>query len=244
MSKNWQLQISQRTIEDGVFRFCLGASLAAHLVTAVLLVTTHRKYQKPLPKELEIVYQVPTSAGGVEHKVETLVKTFKKTSQTMRPEILTRENSAPASLIQEEMARQSTGLSLPEKAPGKHLAFSTKSSISIPVLQAEKISNAKYMSYNERIRQKIKNRAYFYIDHPDFESGEVYLTFVLLASGELKEVQIIDAQSRGNEYLRGAGLRSIKESVPFPPFPGDLKYPELTFNVLISFTIEDVPDSP
>jgi len=34
-------------------------------------------------------------------------------------------------------------------------------------------------------------------------------------------------------------LRSIKDANPFPPFPKDLNYPELTFNVVISFEVNE-----
>ena len=38
--------------------------------------------------------------------------------------------------------------------------------------------------------------------------------------------------------MKNVGLRSIQESSPFSPFPKDLSYPELTFNVVISFEVK------
>jgi len=104
-------------------------------------------------------------------------------------------------------------------------------------LKSEKITNPKYINYHEVIRSKIKNRAYFYVNDPQFESGEVYLTFVLNSDGHLSRIKIIDEKTRANSYLRSVGLRSIKESSPFPTFPSDLAYPELSFNVIISFEV-------
>lgn len=106
-------------------------------------------------------------------------------------------------------------------------------------LKAEKITNPKYLTYNDDMREtisrNIKQRAYAYVNHPDFEAGEVYLTFVLENGGMLKQVKVIEDKTFANDYLRDVALRSIKESNPFPPFPKGFDYPEFTFNLLISF---------
>ena len=112
-----------------------------------------------------------------------------------------------------------------------------KRSISVPVVATQKITNPNYIGYNDRIRDKIRNRAYFYIDDPQFQQGEVYLTFIVTSDGNLKDLQIIGERTHANDYLRAVGLRSVKESSPFPPFPASLKYPELSFNVVISFQV-------
>jgi hypothetical protein len=73
------------------------------------------------------------------------------------------------------------------------------------------------------------------VNHPDFQAGEVYVTFVLESSGILKKVKIIEEKTAANSYLRNVALRSIMESNPFPPFPKGFDYPEFTFNLLITF---------
>lgn len=117
--------------------------------------------------------------------------------------------------------------------------FGGERKITVPLLQSEKITNPKYLSYTQNIRQRIKHRAYFYADNPDFASGEVYLTFVLASSGALAEVKVIREKTHSNAYVQSVGVRSIEESAPFPPFPPDLAFPELTFNVIISFEMTD-----
>lgn len=107
--------------------------------------------------------------------------------------------------------------------------------ITVPVLKSEKITNPKYLSFSEGIRQKIRQRAFGFVNHPDFKAGEVYLTFVLDSSGKLQDVKIIDEKTHANDFLRDVGLKSVRESGPFAPFPKDLNYAELTFNVIISF---------
>lgn len=110
--------------------------------------------------------------------------------------------------------------------------------ITVPLLKSEKITNPKYLSYNDTIRQKIRQRAFNYVEHPDFKAGEVYLTFILDREGKIKDIKIINDKTRANEYLKNVGLRSVKESSPFPAFPKDLNYAELTFNVAISFQVD------
>lgn len=126
----------------------------------------------------------------------------------------------------------------PEKKQAPQIAaLDAGRKITVPLLTAEKMTNPRYLSYNQQIRRRIEERAYTYVHHPDFASGEVYLTFVLDSGGGLKGIQIIREKTSANLYLQQAGLRSIEESAPFPSFPQDLDYPELTFNVIISFEV-------
>ena len=113
--------------------------------------------------------------------------------------------------------------------------FRNSVQVHLPSLQTEKITNPQYLTYNQRIRQKIKQRAYEFIQKENFEEGEVYVTFSLTRDGQLKEIRIIDEKTQANESLRSISLRSVQGSNPFPPFPKDLLYPDLTFNVIISF---------
>ncbi len=109
--------------------------------------------------------------------------------------------------------------------------------ITVPLLKAEKITNPKYLNYHDSIREKIKRRAYSYVRHPGFASGEVYLTFVLTSGGVLSNIKVIPEKTSASADLIAIGRSSVEESAPFPPFPQDLNYPELTFNVIISFEI-------
>ena len=112
-----------------------------------------------------------------------------------------------------------------------------KPRISVPFLESDKTKNPKYLSYNQAISERIKRQAYTYIHHPQFEDGHVCLTFVLTSSGILKDLRINDHLTSANAYLRDVSLKSILESNPFPPFPKDLNFFELTFNVAITFEV-------
>lgn len=134
-----------------------------------------------------------------------------------------------------ESSRSAPRLEVSQKQAPSIKALSGERKITVPLLQSEKIMSPKYLGYKGSIRQKIEKRAYQYAENSEFTSGEVYLTFVLTSSGALGEVKIIPEKTTASPRLQEIGLRSIKESAPFPPFPPDLQFPELPFSVIISF---------
>jgi len=111
-----------------------------------------------------------------------------------------------------------------------------KKKISLAPVEMNKINNPSYVSYYNLVREKIRRAAYQNYSHA--ETGEVYLAFVVSSQGVLKTVRLIEERSSGDIYLREVALRSIRDAAPFPPFSKDLDYPQLSFNVIISFTIE------
>jgi TonB family protein len=114
--------------------------------------------------------------------------------------------------------------------------ISVKKKISLPPLDMDKINNASYISYYQIVREKIRRAAYQ--NYTRTETGEVYLSFIISTEGYLREVRLVEEKSSFSPYLREIALRSIKEASPFPDFPKELDYPQLTFNVVISFEIE------
>ncbi len=167
-----------------------------------------------------------------------LAKEDQKTSHQV--DILSKKNNLPEMLdpTLKDVAKFDKSVAFNTKEmPSQLSALGGERKIDVPVLKSEKITNPKYLSYNDTIRQKIRQRAYIYIDNPDFESGEVYLTFVVFSNGTLSQVKVIEEKTHASEYIKNIGIRSIQESSPFPSFPKDLNYPELTFNVVISFKL-------
>ena len=100
----------------------------------------------------------------------------------------------------------------------------------------DKIDNPSYISYYQIVREKIRRMAYQ--NYTSAEVGEVFLSFLIFADGSLKAVRLTEEKSSPSPYLREIALRSIKEAAPFPAFPKELDYPQLSFNVVISFEIE------
>jgi TonB family protein len=152
--------------------------------------------------------------------------------------VVTHDTLNPAVLIKERDLTPD-GLKISERGPDKNRVLNPamKKSVSVPMLESEKINNPSYQNYYSLVRARIRQRAYF--NYSEYYAGEVYLTFILNNDGSLKDIKIIEEKSSGGPYLRTVGLKSIKEATPFPPFPKELNYPELTFNVVISFQVRD-----
>ena len=92
--------------------------------------------------------------------------------------------------------------------------------------------NPAYMDYYHLIREKIRVNAYRYYNSSS--QGQVFLTFIVSNGGNLEEIYL-NATSSENKELTEIALKSIKEAAPFPPFPPELNYPRLQFNVSIYF---------
>ncbi|HLF18149.1 MAG TPA: hypothetical protein VI749_04550 [Candidatus Omnitrophota bacterium] len=231
------------TYEDRVFSIGLFLSFIIHLTVIGYLSSERFKVlQKPL-KQIEVTYQAIEHKKKIEEqeKRSEVIKAVTKKEEPKKIEILTKEPSdLPLSGRElRDISKLSDHFRFSQKQTPKIKTLDVSREISIPMLVSEKINNPKYLSYNQNIREKIRQQAYRHVDHPDFQQGEVYLTFVLGANGALQDLQIIDERTHANDYLRMAGLRSIKDANPFPPFPKDLSYPQLTFNVVISFEVNE-----
>jgi TonB family protein len=114
--------------------------------------------------------------------------------------------------------------------------IAVKKKITLPPIDIDKVNNPSYISYYQIVREKIRRAAYQ--NYTRVEVGEVYLSFVILSDGTLKEIRLVEEKSSSSPYLKEIALRSIKEASPFPNFPKELDYPRLSFNVVISFEIE------
>jgi TonB family protein len=111
-----------------------------------------------------------------------------------------------------------------------------KKRITLPPIDINKINNPSYIGYYQIVREKIKRAAYQ--NYTGKEIGEVTVSFVISNSGYLKELRLIEDKSSLSLYLREVALKSIKDASPFPVFPNALAYPQLSFNVAITFQIE------
>lgn len=225
--------------EDRFIYYALLISCIVHaLILAVSFILFPRHLKAQL-KNVEIVYHSQNKPKSIETAKIQNVGQLKETRKSpLEPDTRLAEKQLMKSTMGRDALRQAEKLEVPEKQSVRIPDIVEKRSISVPMLSSGKINNPQYLTYNDRIRNKIRNRAYFYIDDPKFQAGEVYMTFVVASDGSLRDLKVIPERSRANEYLCEVGLRSIKESAPFPPFPPELKYPELSFNVVISFEVD------
>jgi len=127
-----------------------------------------------------------------------------------------------------------TGFSKPTFMNSQVLAIKKK--ISLPAIEMAKINNPSYISYYQIVREKIRRSAYQNYTHN--ETGEVYISFIITNDGYIKDVRLAEEKTMANDYLKNIALRSIKDASPFPNFPKELDYPQLSFNIIISFEIE------
>ena len=125
-------------------------------------------------------------------------------------------------------------LSRPELPKTEAVAFHKK--VTMPPVGLEKANNPSYISYYQLVREKIRRAAYQ--NYIRTEIGEVYLSFVIGRDGGLKDVRLISERSSSSKYLQDISLNSVGVAAPFPVFPKELDYPELSFNVEISFEVE------
>lgn len=111
-----------------------------------------------------------------------------------------------------------------------------KKKITLPPIEMAKIDNPSYINYYQIVREKIRRSAYQ--NYTQNETGEVYVSFIISNDGYIKGVHLVEDKTTANDYLRGIALRSVKDASPFPNFPKELDYPQLSFNIIISFEIE------
>ncbi len=114
-----------------------------------------------------------------------------------------------------------------------------KKKITLPQMapmEEDKIKNPSYIGYYQLVREKIRRAAYH--NYVRTETGEVFLSFVVGRDGSLKDLRLQEGRSSGSPYLAQVAEKSIREAAPFTAFPQDLDYPQLSFNVIISFQVE------
>ena len=231
-------------LENKLWKISLGISFSFHAFMAGSFIYHADDIKMKASPSMDVVYYVQTTTSAknpniidskrADSKIDHIVRE-KDASPSLEIPVTGRKEFAAPAHLSSPIQKQPSPLLASAKPVSKIKTSLNKTEVSVPVLQSEVITNPKYFKYSDLIRDKIKQKAYHYIDHPQFADGEVSLTFSLSSSGILKQLRIVDGKTIANDYLRSVGLRSIKESSPFPSFPRDLPYPELSFNVVISF---------
>lgn len=105
-----------------------------------------------------------------------------------------------------------------------------------PPAEPKKPQGTTYISYSDVLYEKIKRA--LHDNYKGSQTGEEYLDFVIDKEGNLKEMRIRDERSAPSQFLKEIVFKSVKDSLPFPPFPKELDYRELPFSVVISFQSE------
>jgi len=236
------------TSENSILKIAVIASCLTHGFIFLQRLPSSDALRERLVRKIEISYVKPEKEAELSAKVITPKRESlaKLPSQVFLQKISPpRYEENDAGSAGQGQVRKLTRPTLPKRTEFAKPAFPkpdimlTKRKVTLSAIaapEADKIKNPVYLNYYQFVREKIKKAAYQNYVHT--EEGEVYLSFSVEKGGSLKGVRLAEEKSSGNEYLRGIALSSIKDAAPFPPFPRELDYPELTFNVIISFEIE------
>ena len=92
------------------------------------------------------------------------------------------------------------------------------------------------LCYQDMIRQRIEaHRRYPYWAKQRGFEGTAYLSFVVLANGQAKNIRII--YSSGFTILDNEAVSTVKRANPFPPIPEKLNRSQLNIEVAIIFRL-------
>lgn len=224
--------------EDKVFQIALSVSLIAHGAILFKHSSLNIPSKDKTMQKIEVVYVKPKEKRLEEKKViHSKQEPFLKI-----PSKITADKRIPPPFMDKENIsrnKRDSALSMPNFSKPvlmKPDVIAIKKKITLPPIDLDKINNPSYISYYQIVREKIRRSAYQ--NYARTETGEVYLAFIVSSSGYLKGVHFIPEKSTANLYLKEIALRSIRDASPFPDFPKELDYPQLSFNVIISFEIE------
>lgn len=92
-------------------------------------------------------------------------------------------------------------------------------------------------SYFKLVKKKIDEKIFY----PEIArrrniEGKVKIQFILNNDGNLREIKIL--KSSGNKILDDASIEIIKKSAPFPKFPENLDYKEISFSIDFNFYLK------
>ncbi|KPK97281.1 MAG: hypothetical protein AMJ95_09940 [Omnitrophica WOR_2 bacterium SM23_72] len=224
---------------DRLFQISLIVSLLIH---SVIFFHSPNLNLFPRPKEdkqTSVSYVKPDQ----ESKPETKPKVAPERKPLLKlPERITLERKLPPLYAEKPDIFKKIRTTTPKQVSFTKPAFlkpdtlAVKKKISFPSPELDKINNPVYLSYYQIVREKIKRAAYQ--SYTGKEVGEVTVSFVIINNGHLQELRLIEQKSVLSPYLREIALRSIKDAAPFPTFPKELDYPQLSFNLAITFEVE------
>ena len=187
-------------------------------------------YVKTPPKENKTN---PGTSAAKQAREEPLIK--------IPPKISMDKRFPPPFIDKDEMFKASNpdirnDLSFNKPALIKPDIIAIKKRVSLPAVDLDKINNPSYINYYQVVREKIRRAAYQ--NYNRVETGEVYITFIISKEGYLNDIRLVTEKSSDNIYLKSIALASVQNAAPFPNFPKELDYPQLSFNVVISFEVE------
>ncbi|MFH1578077.1 MAG: energy transducer TonB [Candidatus Omnitrophota bacterium] len=215
---------------DKTIKIALAISLATHAIVFLKFSNLNIFALRRPQTQVEITY--------VQQELKNLPSQSyaQKLPQTPSQQTSSKRVAPPPYVQNDLLLKKARDISVEKPDFVKPEIIAMKKKVTLPILDQEKITNPAYLSYYQLVREKIKNMAYQ--NYTRLFNGEVYLSFIILHNGQLKDVRINESGSTTHTYLKSVAHKSIRDASPFPSFPAELDYPELSFNVIISFEIE------
>lgn len=224
---------------ERIFQITLLISFIAHGVILLQNSNLSLFSNIKIKQNLEVSYVKTPKEEKIK---EQALRSAKKEPFLKLPLNITMEKKIPPPFIDREgifkdnraMSQRLSAIAKPAFIKPDIIAIKKK--ITLPPVDLDKINNPSYINYYQLVREKIRRAAYY--NYTRTEIGEVYISFIISSDGYLKEVRLVEDKSSASQYLREIALRSVKDASPFPNFPKELDYAQLSFNVIISFEIE------
>ncbi|MDD5568452.1 MAG: TonB family protein [Candidatus Omnitrophica bacterium] len=215
-------------------------SFATHIVVVAQNPGNMFFPQAPKAKKLEINYIKTTAKVNAQAPKKT-VNPASEPLLDLSSKINLSKRNPPPFIDREVLSKVNT------RAMRKEMLFdkpalvkpdiiAVRKKITLPAVDMAKIGNPSYIGYYQVVREKIRRSAYQNYNRSD--TGEIYVTFVISNAGYLNDVRLVEEKSRGADYLKEIALASVRNAAPFPKFPKELDYSQLSFNVVISFEVE------
>jgi TonB family protein len=210
---------------NNLFKVSLLISIIVH--SAILFRNPNFNLKSLNKKEtkLEVSYIKPKAEPEKEIKLE---KTAKEKFLKLPPKIRIEKRIPPPFTYSKSIFDKPASI--------KPDIIAIKKKITLPPIDMAKNKDPLYISYYQTVREKIKRAAYQ--NYTGNEIGEVTVSFVISSEGYLKDLRIIPEKSHSSQYLKEITLKSIRDASPFPNFPKELDFPQLSFNLAITFEIE------
>ena len=229
--------------QDKIFLTAFSISVAFHAV--LLTQNPHFGFVPNAAKQedLEIRYVTAQKEEKVRAKLQKTVAGKRELPVRLSAAKITAENIKfpPQYIERKESAAARRAIISPEPSFMKPTIpkadiIAVRKKISLPPVNLDKSATPSYISYYQIVREKIRRSAYQ--NYTRTETGEVYLSFIISNDGIARNISIVSEKSSPSQYLKDISLRSVRDASPFPDFPKNLDYPQLSFNVVISFEVE------
>ena len=237
-------------MSDRLFYFCLITSAIFHLFLVHHLNSKKKVTPQKSTSQIEVTYQqiktIDSKQSQVDFKKQSKILKEKKQAKPKNVKLLKKSSDKfPVFSKQvKDISKFTKKVSLDKKRMPQIKTLDFERKMSVEFVKSEKITNPGYISYKQTIWEMVRRQALSHENAEDFDEGQVYLTFIVNTDGKLGGVKIIEARTFASTALRNLAYGFVKDSAPFPPFPQDLGYPQLTFNVIISFSLNEFdPDS-